>query len=96
MNMNREDAMKKLKAKGLLEEFSGGSTHYIITDFGKKFEITPNKVGLSPLGSHLPQYAVWEVVDGVAKEVVDMGDNVEALKRHYKVDEDSVYPVKGA
>ena len=88
--------MKKTKARGLLEDFSTTNKRYIITDFGKKLivESSPTQIGPSPLGSHLPQYNVWEVVDGIAKEVVDTGDNLTALKRFYHVEDDDVYPIK--
>jgi hypothetical protein len=87
--------MKKKRAKNLLEEFSESAKRYVITDFGQKLKITPSKgTGVSVLGTHLPQYSVWEVDESGDGNVVEVGDNLAALQRTYNVDDDHVYPIK--
>lgn len=34
---------------------------------------------------YIPRYGVWKIVNGVADEVVETGDDLEALKKKYGI-----------
>jgi len=55
---------------------------FVITDNGKQLKITDTKTGKEK--GLLPRYGVWGVVKGVMELVVDVGDDLNLLKKKYK------------
>ena len=66
--------MKKFK-----EILEAKDPEYVIQDNGKSFKLAN--------GMSLPRYGVWKIVTAKGKsEVVDTGDDLNALKKKYKTD----------
>jgi hypothetical protein len=52
---------------------------FAITDLGQPLRA----VAQDGTSMHIPRYGVWQVRDGVLADVVETGDDLEALKAKY-------------